>query len=36
MIKRILTLIVFIAIIACILAGITGVCPYLHALFMGL
>ena len=36
MIKRILVSIVFIAIITCILAGITGICPYLHALFMGL
>ena len=36
MIKRISVLIVFIVIITCILAGITGICPYLHALFMGL
>ena len=36
MIKRISALIVFIAIITCILAGITGTCPYLHSLFMGL
>ena len=34
--KRILALIGFIIIIACICAGITGTCPYLHALFMGL
>lgn len=36
MTKRILALIVFIVIIACIGAGVTGICPYLHALFMGL
>lgn len=36
MVKKILALIGFIAVITCIWAGITGVCPYLHTLFMGL